>query len=79
LHFPSTDLPDELIFRIPVKPSRQKYFAFSEAKSHVSLPPSRARSRGALRDRHERWVRDAMDVLAQLTNATDADGEGVWS
>ena len=22
---------------------------------------------------------DAMDVLAQLTNAADADGEGVWS
>jgi hypothetical protein len=23
--------------------------------------------------------RDAMDVLAQLTNAADTDGEGVWS
>jgi hypothetical protein len=24
-------------------------------------------------------ARDAMDALAQLTNATNADGEGVWS
>jgi hypothetical protein len=35
--------------------------------------------RGAYRDRHGRWVEDAMDVLAQLTKAADADGEGVWS
>jgi hypothetical protein len=34
---------------------------------------------GALRDRHERWVRDAMDVIARETNVANADGEVVWS
>jgi hypothetical protein len=36
-------------------------------------------SRGALRDRHERWVRDAVDVAARETNVIVADGEVVWS
>jgi hypothetical protein len=35
--------------------------------------------RGAYRDRHGRWMRDAMDAMAHETNATVADGEGVWS
>ena len=34
---------------------------------------------GALRGRHGRWVRDAVDVDVPLTNGTDADGEVVWS
>jgi hypothetical protein len=29
--------------------------------------------------RHERWVRDAVDAKALLTNGADADGEVVWS
>jgi hypothetical protein len=32
-------------------------------KPEVLFVPSRALSRGALRDRHERWARDAMDAL----------------
>ena len=36
-------------------------------------------SRGAFRDRHERWRRDAVDVSAQQTSAFDADGQAVWS
>jgi hypothetical protein len=41
--------------------------------------------RGALRDRHGRWVRDAVDgsvlqrELVMPTNSIDADGEIVWS
>src|SRR6516164_945735 len=35
--------------------------------------------RGALRDRHERWQRDAMDAACQQTNDNVADGEVVWS
>jgi len=31
-HFGRPDLPDVLIFRIRVKPSCEKYFAFSEAQ-----------------------------------------------
>ncbi|CCE04298.1 hypothetical protein BRAS3843_1040026 [Bradyrhizobium sp. STM 3843] len=53
----------------PVQTSREKYsrFAFSEFVVCSSRPAS---MRGALRDRHERWVRDAMDVQG----ATDECG-----
>jgi hypothetical protein len=34
---------------------------------------------GALRDRHGRWVRDAVDADVLTTNSADADGEVVWS
>jgi hypothetical protein len=40
----------------------------------IPCPP-----RGAYRDRHERWARDAMDALARETSAHIADGEVVWS
>jgi hypothetical protein len=40
-------------------------------------------ARGALRGRHERWVRDAMDAAASgaqaQTNEVEADGKIVWS
>jgi hypothetical protein len=42
------------------------------------IPPSRP-SRGAFRDRHERWVRDAVDAAVRETGATVAYGEVVWS
>jgi hypothetical protein len=35
--------------------------------------------RGAFRDRHGRWARDAVDADALLTNSAEADGEVVWS
>ena len=41
--------------------------------------------RGVTADRHETWVRDAMDAggveraRSARTNDADADGEGVWS
>jgi hypothetical protein len=38
-----------------------------------------ASTRGAFRDRHERWKRDAMDAKARATSAAIADGEIVWS
>jgi hypothetical protein len=44
-----------------------------------------ASTRGAYRDRHGRWVRDAVDVMAAQrkhfarTSGADADGEVVWS
>jgi hypothetical protein len=53
------------------------YFRFSEIHG---LSPSVPHSpRGALRDRHGRWERDAMDALVRLDVAGDADGETVWS
>jgi hypothetical protein len=48
-------------------------FGFSE--NRLTTPPHRdvlvmfRPTRGALRDRHERWVRDAMDAAARETNA----------
>jgi hypothetical protein len=37
-------------------------------------------TRGAYRDRHGRWARDAMDAFGDaLTNGADADGEVVWA
>ena len=62
-----------------VQSPSQKYFAcavgqINATDSRVLLP-----SRGALRDRHERWVRDAMDAAVSLTSDTKADGEVVWS
>ena len=53
-----------------------------QPKSNLQLPPSRP-TRGALRDRHERWMRDAMDAAASgakacWTKDADADGEVVW-
>jgi hypothetical protein len=43
----------------------------------VSLRP--APTRGALRDRHECRVRDAMDAKYRQTCDIDADGKVVWS
>jgi len=40
--------------------------------------PIPSQIRGAFRDRHGRWVRDAVDVAAPLTNGAKADGEVVW-
>jgi hypothetical protein len=47
----------------------QKYFALSEAQISRMLRSVLTPFRGAYRDRHGRWVEDAMDALAQLTNA----------
>jgi hypothetical protein len=66
-------------FRAPhVQPLLKKYSDFQ--KSQISPYIGRlAPTRGALRGRHERWVRDAVDVEVPLTKGTDADGEVVWS
>src|ERR1700760_205517 len=38
-----------------------------------------ASTRGAYRDRHGRWMRDAVGVSARKTGAADAYGQIVWS
>jgi hypothetical protein len=70
-------LPDGLIFRIRVKPSREKYCS-SVFQNCVVLSRYPGSARGALRVVTNAG-RDAMDALAQATNAADADGESVWS
>jgi hypothetical protein len=42
-------------------------------------PPVSRPIRGAYRDRHERWTRDAVDTDRQLTSDDAVDGEVVWS
>ncbi len=52
-------LPVVLICRMPVGLPK------TPNQPHISRRP--ASSRGALRGRHERWVRDAMDAAARET------------
>jgi hypothetical protein len=42
----------------------------------LAVPPW---TKGAFRDRHGRWRRDAVDASGALTNALCADGQVVWS
>jgi hypothetical protein len=72
-----TDLPYGLIFRMRVKPSREKYTS-SVFPNLVVLSRYPGSARGALRVVTNAG-RDAMDALAQATSAADADGESVWS
>jgi hypothetical protein len=72
------DLPDRWDARIPVNPSAQKYFCFTEIGIGVWFVHP-ASVRGALRDRHGRWVRDAVDAFGSKANDLDADGEVAWS
>jgi hypothetical protein len=61
-------LPDGQITRASdaahVQPPSQKYFAWSFARSSFIDSNRPASNRGAYRDRHERWVRDAVDAAA---------------
>ena len=56
----------------------------SHALGIAEDPKSASRSqhpvphRGAFRDRHGRWARDAVDAKAALTNVAEADGGVVW-
>jgi len=65
-----SDLPSPVLF--------EKIFRFSASPNQIDIPPSRP-ERGAFRDRHGRWVRDAVDALARQDERTKADGEVVWS
>jgi len=56
----------------------RKIFRFSEVAIGCIWCAIPRPKRGASRSSRNA-VRDAMDALVQLTNAADADGEGVWS
>jgi hypothetical protein len=57
----------------------EKIFCFSEHPNQLYSLAIPSHTKGAFRDRHERWVRDAVDADAPLTNGAEADGEVVWS
>jgi hypothetical protein len=71
-------LPDGQISKNLSSPLDKNILLSSEAKSPAYSARS-ALTRGAYRDRHGRWARNAMDADALLTNSADADGEIVWS
>ena len=54
---------------LPVVPICRRRPRLPEAPETLHVRPVPRLSRGALRDRHERWVRDAMDARARRTNA----------
>jgi hypothetical protein len=58
----------------------RKIFRFTFHPNHLHNPRHPGPHKGAFRDRHERWVRDAMDARsAKDESAHLADGEAVWS
>jgi hypothetical protein len=63
--------------RSPAPP--KKIFRLIRRANHGYDSRRLAPTRGALRGRHGRWARDAVDVEVPLTNGADADGEVVWS
>jgi hypothetical protein len=70
--------PDQTDATCPVIAAKINPFAFCPNQIHK---PGRSvpMNRGAFRDRHERWARDAVDALARKTSAFEADGEVVWA
>src|SRR5260370_21122586 len=58
-------LPDGQISDFAVQPRFQKYSASPLTQIKSRTPPSRP-ERGAYRDRHGRWVRDAVDAGGAL-------------
>jgi hypothetical protein len=57
-----------------------KIFRFTFHPNHLYIPRHPGPHKGAFRDRHERWVRDAMDASDVKRRMTlRADGEAVWS
>ena len=59
--------------------SLAKIFRFSLKANQLPISAYPVPTRGAFRDRHERWTRGAMDAKLPLTNGSEADGEVVWS
>ena len=61
----------------PVQSFGQKY-STSEFPNNMIVSLHPVSVRGALRDRHGRWARDAMDAVKSSDVRLDADGKGVW-
>jgi hypothetical protein len=65
--------------KLPVVPICRRPLLLRRRANHNDPLARPAAARGALRDRHERWKRDAMDAMSHETNDDIADGEVVWS
>jgi hypothetical protein len=71
------DLPDGQISKLPVQFPLQKFSALPVGQIISTSPRHPVPVRGAFRDRHERWVRDAVDAKMRETKRIGADGEVV--
>ena len=71
-------LPDRPSSESGVQPLRKNILVFFSRKSLLHPWLSRP-ARGAYRDRHGRWVRDAVDAACHRRMTLRADGEAVWS
>jgi hypothetical protein len=65
--------------KLPVVPICRMRAALSKDPNQQHICAVPLSQKGALRDRHERRKRDAMDAAARATSAAEADGEVVWS
>jgi hypothetical protein len=75
----ATDLPDDLIFRIQVKPFSEKYFAFPEGQIRRKASPIPCHRRGASRSSRDVGAGcDGRDGTHE-TKRAEADGQVVWS
>jgi len=72
-----SNLPKHFNLILPVQSWLEKFFILPVGQI-IFTSPRVSRPQGAFRDRHERWVRDAVDALAWKTNAQEADGEATW-
>src|ERR1700761_9704073 len=64
----------------PVQSPKKKYFALPVGQIICRSLRHPAPIRGAYRDRHGRWTRDAMDAAGGARRTRpEADGEVVWS
>jgi hypothetical protein len=61
-------LPVGQIAESHVQPCVKKYFDSLLSQNHFYIHRCPGPHRGAFRDRHGRWVRDAMDAACQKTN-----------
>jgi hypothetical protein len=64
---------------LPVVPIGRSFASLLRRANHAYSFARLVPERGALRGRHERWTRDAVDALVRQTIARKADGEVVWS
>src|SRR6185312_9628500 len=67
------------ISRSAMSSSLSKNICLSENRKTCFKSRVPCSARGALRHRHGRGARDAVDALARQANALKADGQSVWS
>jgi hypothetical protein len=65
--------------KLPVVPMCRSEARLWRRANHKHLLARPAPTRGALRGRHGRWKRDAVDAAVSRDERTEADGKGVWS